>query len=217
MSDELTTAGKEAFRRFLSSLAEISDEDWRSSAGVLAVEHYTAQEVIARTGDVCDRVRFLVSGMARSCLIDSAGRDFTWCLHFCGEGANFTNRLVIDYASFTHGEPSRLTIEALTDVEVVSVRREEVERTFAGSLAWATVGRVIAERAYYYTHHRVISLLTQSAKERYLLLLQESPDLMKVAPQHYIASYLGITPQSLSRLRRELSLPNVNDPRSLSR
>jgi CRP-like cAMP-binding protein len=204
-------------RAFLSTIAELPEEEWRRATGFMTVERYGPQEVIARTGTVCDRVRFLVVGVARSYLIDSDGREFTWSLHFVGPGANFTHRIVIDYASFTHREPSRLTIEALTEVEVVSVSRKDVEETFAGTLWWATMGRLIAERAYYYTHHRVISLLTLSARDRYLRLLEESPELFRVAPQHYIASYLGITPQSLSRLRKELALPNVNESGARSR
>lgn len=204
-------------RAFLSSICEIPEEEWRRAAGFMTVARHGPQEAIAREGTICDRVRFLVSGLARSYLIDSDGREFTWSLHFSGAGANFTHRIVIDYASFTHREPSRLTIEALTEVEVVSIARKDVEETFAGTLLWATMGRLIAERAYYYTHHRVISLLTLSARERYLRLVEESPELSRVAPQHYIASYLGITPQSLSRLRKELALPKVNEPADRSR
>lgn len=218
MAEDLASdSGRDAFRVFLSALADISEFEWRRCADSLTLERYAPRTVIQRTGAVCNRVRFLVSGLARSYLIDGEGRDFTWSLHFDAPGANLGNRFVIDYASFTQGEPSLLCIEALTEVEVVSMKKSDVESLYAESQLWSTVGRLIADLAYHTTHHRVLSLLTQSAKERYTLLLKESPALLHVAPQRYVASYLGITPQSLSRLRRELALPNVNDTGADSR
>ena len=204
-------SGRDAFKGFLSSLADLTEDDWQRCADLLTTEKYAAGQVIQLTGAVCDRVRFLVSGLARSYLADEKGRDFTWSLHFAEPGANMKNRFVIDYASFAQSEPSRLCIEALTEVEVVSIKKADVERLFTESQFWANVGRLISDLAYHHTHHRVLSLLTQPAKARYEQLLRESPVLLSVAPQHYVASYLGITPQSLSRLRRSLALPNVNE------
>lgn len=213
MVNDMTNTGREAFKSFLSALTKISEDDWQCCADLLVTERYAQGDVIHRTGAVCDRVRFLVSGMARSYLLDEKGKDFTWSLHFNEPEANMKNRFVIDYASFTQGEPSRLCIEALTDVEIVSIKQPDVEQLFAQNLVWANVGRLISDLAYHHTHHRVLSLLTLPARARYEQLLNESPVLLRVAPQHHIASYLGITPQSLSRLRRTLALPNVNDTR----
>jgi CRP-like cAMP-binding protein len=206
-----TDSGKDAFKNFLNTLAGMGELDWQCCADLLTTEQYAPRFQIQRAGAVCDRVRFLVSGLARSYLVDAKGRDFTWALHFAEPGASLKNRFVIDYASFSQEEPSRLWIEALTEIEVVSIGKLEVERLFGENRYWANIGRRIAEMAYHHTHHRVLSLLTQPAKARYEELLKESPALLRVAPQHYVASYLGITPQSLSRLRRELALPNAND------
>lgn len=208
---DLTDSGKDAFRSFLASLANLAEDDWQRCADLLVAERYVPGQVIQRTGAVCDRVRFLVSGLARSYLLDEKGREFTWALHFVEPEATIKNRFVIDYASFTQGEPSRLCIEALTEVRVLSIRRPDVERLFGENQFWSNVGRLIADLAYHHTHHRVLSLLTQTAKDRYEQLRSESPVLLRVAPQHHVASYLGITPQSLSRLRRSLALPNAND------
>jgi CRP-like cAMP-binding protein len=213
MTSDVLESGRDAFKGFLSALTAITESDWRHCADLLIPERFAPGCVIQRTGAVCDRVRFLVSGLARSYLLDEKGRDFTWSLHFAESGATLKNRFVIDYASFTQGEPSHLCIEALTEVEVISIKKPDAERLFAESLFWANVGRMISDLAYQHTHHRVLSLLTLPARERYEQLLKESPILLRVAPQHFVASYLGITPQSLSRLRRDLALPNANDAR----
>jgi CRP-like cAMP-binding protein len=211
MTNDMTDSGRDAFKGFLFALASISEADWRCCANLLITERHAPGCVIQRTGAICDRVRFLVSGLARSYLQDEKGRDFTWSLHFNEPEANMKNRFVIDYASFTQGEPSRLCIEALTNVEIISIKKPDVEQLFAHSLVWANVGRLISDLAYHHNHHRVLSLLTLPAKARYEQLLNESPVLLRVAPQHHVASFLGITPQSLSRLRRTHALPNVND------
>lgn len=207
----VTTSARDAFKAFLSTLFDLPEADWEQCASLLMTESYPPRREILRSGDVCDRVRFLVSGLARSYLPDATGRDFTWALHFATTGTDLKSRFLVDYASFTQAEPSRLCIEALSEVEVVSLKKSDVERLFAGSRVWANAGRLIAELAYHQTHHRVLSLLSQPAKARYEQLLRENPALIHAAPQHYVASYLGITPQSLSRLRRDLALPNVND------
>ncbi len=216
-ADDMPAAGRDAFKAFLFAVGGVAEEDWQHCADLLTTERYVAGSVIQRTGAVCDRVRFLVSGLARTYLLDEKGRDFTWFLHFCEPEANMKNRFVIDFASFTRGEPSLLCIEALTQVELISIRKPDVEQLFAKNLAWANVGRMISDLAYYHTHHRALSLLTLSARARYEQLLDESPVLLRVAPQHLVASYLGITPQSLSRLRRDLALPNGNDAHAASK
>lgn len=201
--------GVTAYRDYLSAITDIPESDWQHCAEMLTVETYAPRQVIQMPGIVCDRLRFLVSGLARACLIDAEGRDFTWSLSYGGPDSPMKNRFIIDYSSFTQCEPSQLRLEALSTVEVVSISKMDMDRLHASSLAWATIGRIMAELAYNQIQHRTIALLTLTAKERYRRLINESPVLFDLVPQHYIASYLGIAPQSLSRLRRELT--NVND------
>jgi len=99
-------------------------------------------------------------------------------------------------------EPSRLTFEALTDVEVLSISYNDLQGLYKTSVFWQNAGRMLAEQAYYFNHHRVLSLLAEPAEDRYLRLQRESPYLFEKVPQYLIASYLGMTPQSLSRIRK---------------
>ncbi|MDD3519324.1 MAG: Crp/Fnr family transcriptional regulator [Chromatiales bacterium] len=194
------------FRQSIAALKPIPAAEWRRCQPHLTFERYPAGKTILAPGDVCDRVRLLVDGLARSGLIDRDGRDFTWALHFNDAGADIKNRFIVDFASFTHDEPGVLRCEAVTPVATVSIDKPAVEGLYAASPFWIDVGRRIAEAAYRHTQHRTLSLLTLPARERYLQLLRESPALFEIAPQHCIASYLGITPQSLSRIRRALGV-----------
>ena len=195
-----------AFRSFLAGLMArpIPPAEWRECERCLFVERFESRQLIQAAGVPCNRVLFLTSGLARTFVSDAHGRDFTWSLHFGGDAANLKNRFLLDYASLVSGEPSPLWIEALSAVEVVALRKADMERLYAESRFWNGVGRQIAESAYYYTQQRTLDLLCLTAKARYARLVQESPALVAAAPQHYLASYLGVTPQSLSRIRREL-------------
>lgn len=167
---------------------------------------YSAQEFIHHAGEVFEHILFLNSGIARSYFINKEGREFTWSLHYNEAESRIQNYFIVDYASFICNESSHLYFEALTDIEVVVLKRTLINELYSQSHEWANIGRKISEAAYYHTHHRSLSLLTCTAKERYLQLLEDSPSVFSIVPQFYIASYLEITAQSLSRLKKELSI-----------
>jgi CRP-like cAMP-binding protein len=108
----------------------------------------------------------------------------------------------VDYASFLHNEPSSLYFETLSDIETLVLKKIDLEHLYETSHYWANFGRLISEKVYYFTHHRSLSQLTLPAKERYHRFIKENPALLSKIPQHHIAAYLGITPQSLSRLKK---------------
>ena len=142
------------------------------------------------------------SGVARSYIIKEDGKDFTWHFHFSNEHTtNLKNIFIVDYASFTHQEPSKMNFEALEDCEVLIIEYDSLEKLYNAEMKWQYLGRMIAQDAYYLTHHRTISLLTLSAKERLDSLIEEYPNIFGLVPHYHIASFLGIAPQHLSRLR----------------
>lgn len=195
------------FRDFvLSVFPPLESEWWRAETSI--TEHTAAKgEALLASGQICDRVIFIKSGIARSHRLDAEGRDFTWYFHFNDDNARMHNLFAIDFASFTTAEPSQLSIEALSEVTFEAIPRDKVEAIYRDSPLWREFGRLMAEQAYNTLHHRVLSLLSESAQERYRRLLQECPDLLAKVPHYHIASYLSITPQSLSRIRREIAAP----------
>ena len=111
----------------------------------------------------------------------------------------------MDFASFSQQQPSLMTFEALEATEVYAISYEDREALFGVDKKWEHFGRKVSEEVYSVNYYRIVSMLVDSAEERYQKLLSESPELFEVVPQHYIASYLGITPQSLSRLKNRES------------
>ena len=197
--------GTISFRNYISGIVEINDEEWLFLSKLLSVVEYKRGDIIYKEGDVQKKIYFINYGIIRSYFIDVNGHDFTWHIHYSGDGANIKNYFVTDYASFTKQKPSKLFFEVLKDVELISIDYSALNNLYNVSAKWQKFGRLMAENAYDLTHQRTLSLLTESADTRYKRLLKESPELLQQVPQYYIASFLGITPQSLSRIRKKLT------------
>lgn len=107
--------------------------------------------------------------------------------------------------SYVAGLPSLLSIEAMSDSTVYRISKQKMETFFASSIAFANIGRIIFERQFLDMESWMVHGGATQAKQRYLALLEQNPELLQQVPLKHIASYLMITPQSLSRIRAELS------------
>lgn len=188
---------------FIGKYIELTDEDLKQFSQHVKIKKYKKNEIIHHIGDLFKNIMFINSGIARSYIIKEDGKDFTWYFHFSNENsANLKNLFMVDYASFTHQEPSKMNFEALQDCEVFILEHKTLEELYSSDVKWQYFGRIMAQKAYYITHHRTISLLTLTAKERLNNLIEEYPNIFEQVPHYHIASFLGIAPQSLSRLRK---------------
>ena len=191
------------YRHFLSQVAPMEDKEWDQMLPLLSVRSYQKGEFILRSGEVCDQMLFMVEGFARSYFIDENGREFNWSFHFNDNKAKPTNVFILDYASFVSGSPSRLHMECLSEVTTVSIRREDLNALYTQSHFWSEMGRRMSEQVYFITHNRNLNQLTLDAKDRYDQFVQTYAYLIDRLTQEQIASFLGITPQSLSRLKKQ--------------
>ena len=108
-----------------------------------------------------------------------------------------------DYESFINQTPSKLAIDALEDCEVVVIDYEDLEFLYDNTKIGNKFGRLISQEAYTYLHNSIIIRQTKTAKERFEDFINETPYLLEKVPQYHIATFLGITPQHLSRLKKE--------------
>ena len=115
------------------------------------------------------------------------------------------NKFIVDYESFITSKHSIFYIEALENSKIFYYKKETVEKLFNLYHNWEKFGRIIAEQVFIISQKRFQSLLFQTAEQRYLGLLKEFPEIFQRVPQYLIASYLGIKPQSLSRIRKQIS------------
>lgn len=147
-----------------------------------------------RAGEIPKRIGFNVSGLLRLFYIDSTGKDIT--KHFCME-----NSLAISYSAFLKREPSRFSIQALEDSSLLTFTYDDYMSLMNGDPCWQVVGRKLAELIFIIKENREAELLLLDANGRYKNFIKDYPNLLNRIPQYYIASYLRITPESLSRIR----------------
>lgn len=155
-------------------------------------------ELILRAGNVSDEYLFLESGLLRAYLHDTEGEEIT--LSFFPAGG-----VVFEVSSFFQRIPSQENIEALTEARVWAITFEKLNHLFHTVPAFREMGRALLVKGFISFKARTLSLINKTAEQRYEALLQEQPEIFQHAPLKHIASFLGITDSSLSRIRREMT------------
>jgi len=148
-------------------------------------------------GDVCKNIYFLTKGFFRMYYIDLEGNEIN--TRFTQE-----DNFMVDFQSFLTQKPSRYYWQAMEDSTVLAFAFKDVQRLYASSSSWQKFGRLVAERVYLQLNERVEMLQFMSPEQRYVYLLETRPELFNQISQFQMASYLGIKPESLSRLRKRL-------------
>lgn len=192
------------FTLFLSQYVEMADNDAKLLDGAMKLRKYRAGDIILREGKICDAIMFIVSGKARSFFTNHKGQEFTWCFYFNDSDSKFENYFLVDYNSFLAKTPTNFTFEAIEDIEVIVLGYSDIQKVVTLSMYLEKVTSVMSATAYQRVHKRAFALLTLNAKDRYLQLLNDESYLLDKFQHYLISSYLGIVPQSLSRLRKEI-------------
>ena len=157
------------------------------------------RQYLLQEGDACKYQAFVVKGILRSYTIDEKGTEHI--LQFAPEGWWIT-----DLYSYLTGEPSNFTIDTLEDAELLLITRAEWEELMRKVPKLEHYFRVLIQAHLIATQRRLLQTLSQTAEEKYLKFAQTYPDCLQRVPQHMIASYLGITRETLSRLRKQMAV-----------
>jgi len=191
------------YKRFIEKHTSLNFIEWSIIKSKLEMLHFKKGDIIHNIGDTPSKLLFINSGLARSYLISEKGKDNTWLLYFNDENSHVVNYFVVDYDAFIHQTPSQLEIEALEDCEIIATAYKDVEFIYNNTKKGDRFGRLMAQEAYGFLHNYTVSRQTKSAKERFVEFIETMPHLLDKVPQYHTASYLGITPQHLSRLKKE--------------
>lgn len=149
-------------------------------------------------GDVCTRLSFVSMGILVSQGYSSSERELSCDLFAESDFAT-------DYVSFLSGKPSTVEIVALQPCQLETLDLAELNRLYGSVPGVERLGRKIAERQFVLTAQRAGALLTDEPAERYRTLADRRPDLLQRVPQYLLARWLGVTPESLSRIRRRVT------------
>jgi len=156
------------------------------------------KQFLLQEGDVCKHIAFVNEGCLREYTVDHKGEEHI--LQFA-----IKDWWISDLNSFLSGTASTHNIDTLQDSEILLLEKDARERMLETVPKMERFFRLLLEANHVVTHRRINESLSASAEDRYLKFLKTYPALVEQVPQSQIASYLGITPQSLSRIRKELS------------
>ncbi|MEY5047877.1 MAG: hypothetical protein RLZZ175_1236 [Bacteroidota bacterium] len=174
----------------------VSDAEVQHFTQMLTLKNVKKNEVLSLPDTISNEIFFIKKGIVRVKIIDKEGTEHT--IHFAME-----NQFIADYSSFIQKVPSFYTLQTLEDTELLVLPRAAVEWGFQNMLEGQKLGRLIAEYYYIYQDQRIKNTYALTPKQRYDSISQVFPNIHNRAPQHMIASYLGITPVHLSRLKKQ--------------
>jgi len=156
-------------------------------------------DFFVQEGEKCKEIAFIISGIFRSYYISDDGKDITYCFRF-------PNQLMAGYSSFISDSASRENMQAITDADLMVLKKDAVDGLVKDDLNWTKFLKMIAEQEYLELEKRFFQLQRDTAAQRYEALLGNQPDYVQKIPLQYLASYLGITQRHLSRIRKEVTI-----------
>lgn len=183
--------------KVLQNLVEIPSDEIAKLSRVFQPLTLKNGEFLIRAGEIPTQIGFVVSGILRLYYVNSAGTEFT--KSFCPE-----NHFVTAYSALVLNQPAKFFIEALEDSLLLVVDYSQYVQLCAGHSCWQTINHKLVEALFIKKEKREAELLLDDATTRYQKFLKEYPDLENRVKQYHIASYLGISPVSLSRIRKNL-------------
>ena len=187
------------FEKF-SEKIELTEEEKKLSRSFFIPKKLRRKQYLLQEGDVCKYVAFVEKGLLRSFTVDDKGHEHI--TQFAFEGW-----WIADQVSFLTGEPSEYNIEALEDCELLLLTKQAEDEMLEKIPKFERYFRILLQNNLIATQKRLASSLSQTAEERYNELISSCPDtLPKRIPQHMLASFLGISPETFSRIRKQMTL-----------
>lgn len=180
----------------------LSEQESEALSTRVSERRVKRRQFILQQDDICRHYNFVISGCFRMYAVDLNGAEHN--LQFAVE-----NDWVTDFSSFYSEKPSRLYIEAIEPSLILQIRKADLLHLFINYPKFDRNFRIITERKYIELQDRVLSNISSTAHDRYVHFIEQYPELSNRLPNTQIASYLGITPEFLSKIRKEFSKRNT--------
>jgi CRP-like cAMP-binding protein len=185
--------------KHIQEKVSLTDQEKEIIQSFFVVKKLRKKQYLLQEGDVCKYLTFVAKGLLRTYNVDDKGDEhmsiFGW------EGW-----WVSDFNSFLSGEAAVFNIDAIEDAELVMISREDYEALTLAAPIMDRYFRILYQNSLVTKERRLMSSITHTAEEKYVQLAESNPQLIERIPQNLIASYLGIAPETLSRIKKNLSL-----------
>lgn len=187
-----------AIKKYLEQFPHFTPSSFENALPFLQEQEVKAGEYLLHQGKICNRIAFIEKGLFRLFYLHD-GKEITTC--FCKE-----DTITCSYQSMLTQQPSEMAIQAIEDSKVISFSYESLQKLYQTDLFWQQVGRLAAENEFIIAECYNRFLNTLSARDRYLQIMESDPELLQRVPLNYLATYLQITPETLSRIRKKISI-----------
>ncbi len=181
---------------YLKTQLSLNEETAQEIASLFSFVQFAPNTEIIRMGAKTDSMYLILKGLVRAFYIDENGSEITKCFAKENEWCGFY--------SYLSDEPSPFFVETLEETETAVIKTASIRTMCQKMPALSQNVSALINQAYLQTDKKAYSFASKEAKERYIDFARENPEVMRRAKQEHIASYLGITPSSLSRLKREI-------------
>jgi CRP-like cAMP-binding protein len=188
----------DCLRTHVSRQVPLTDEEFPSCTNVFIPKRLKKGAFLAQADEPSKYLAFVTSGCLRSYGIDKRGEEHI--IQFAVEGWWIT-----DMYSFLTGRPGEYYIDALVESDLLLIDSASYENLCTTVPKFERYFRILLQNNYVATHHRVLASISMSVEERYLEMVEKHPDIVQRVAQRHIASYLGVTPEALSRIRQRIA------------
>jgi CRP-like cAMP-binding protein len=186
----------EKIKKYFETYIGLSEQDWQIVSSKLTLERFPKKALLLKKGQIERHVSFIEHGVVRY-YIPGETKEVTFEI-------TFENAFAGAYDSFLTRLPSSYNVETITPATLWQLTHDDIQTIYRETKMGNLFGRLAAESLFLEKSKRELSLLTNTPEQRYLNLFTEHPELIRKIPLKYIASYIGITPQALSRIRKRI-------------
>lgn len=182
---------------YFSNILSLNEDEMDAVNNVFKVRRIKRRQFILHEGDICDKNTFVIEGCFRMYFVDEKGKEHN--IQFAVE-----NWWIGDIGSFHSEEPSKLYIEAIENSIILQIKKQDQLDLFVNHPKFNRIFRVFTENALVAYQRRVLQNISSTAEERYLDFMERYPYFFNRISNVQIASFLGITPEFLSKLRKQI-------------
>jgi len=189
----------EQLEKSIAAKVNLTKSEWEEVKPFFIPKKLRKRQYLLNAGDVCQYFCFVEKGLLRSFSIDKNANEHT--VQFAVEGW-----WISDMASFLSGDTAVYNIEAIEESELLLLTRQAMDEMLEKVMKMERYFRLLMQNNIMVLQRRIVGVLSLSAEEKYKRMMKLYPDILQRSPQQYIASFLGITPETLSRVRKQVSI-----------